>query len=469
MGISDFLATPRNNVVSSVMTFRTIDTDGMILSLKLRERACEAGKGNFPRKESQNFDAAEQEIVNEIEAEGRANLEEYLEHQKTYADRARDTGTEAALLQLAGAASDAIADFDRETRTGTDKLFGLRKQLAEAEDDLAAYRAEHGLRRPVWHQETSGSVFGILIFILAVEAALNGYFLGKGSQFGFVGGLLDAIIIAGLNIAVGFAVGWQVVPWTSYRALPARLISAAVFIGYLIAAVLFNLGVAHYRIAMAADPFTASETAWQMLRTAPLAVQDLESWLLFVMGSLFSLTAVYEGWKFEDPYHGYGKRYRHSQNAQRKYNSTKESLLYKLETIKLDAEEKIDDAARSISSRDGERAHIAAKSSALRLALDQQITHLQSAGRTLLQYYRSENLKCRADPESVPARFDIPWIYAPPKLNDVEVITVNPEVTNERMRRALEEAPRHRGELHEAYRVAKDKYLQIEEIVGVPK
>jgi len=466
MDVGEFLATPRSNVVSSVLTFPIIDTEGMIRSLRLRDRALEAGKSNLPGKDSESFDAAEQDIVKEIGAEGQKCFVDYLEHQKTYADRARDTGMEAALVQLGAAADAAIADFDRETRTGTDILYKLKRQVADAERDLEKFRNDHGLSRPVWHQQTLVSVIGTLIFILAIEGALNGHFLAKGSEFGFVGGFLDAIVIAAVNVAVGFIVGWKILPWTLFRVLPIRIVAALAFCAYLALAVYFNLGVAHYRIAMATDPFNASAKAFQFLLSAPLSIHDFQSWLLFGMGFIFSLTAVYEGWKTDDPYPGYGKRYRQSQDALATYSEIKDDLFNTLETIKIEAEEKLEDAARSLSSRDSERNHVAAKSYALRAAIEEHFSHLQAAGRTLLQYYRSENIRMRSDPASVPRRFDVPWIYVRPNLDEIGIVVRTPEEVANRIRRALEDAPTKRKELHGAYTQAKDKYLQIEDIVG---
>lgn len=63
MGWQDHFRKQRTNVVSSILEFKAIDTDGMIRSMRLRELARERGEKNLPSQDSEGFDSVEQSII----------------------------------------------------------------------------------------------------------------------------------------------------------------------------------------------------------------------------------------------------------------------------------------------------------------------------------------------------------------------------------------------------------------------
>ena len=140
MSLTDFAKTPRTNVVASVLEFPQIDTNGMIRKMDLLERARTQGARDLPDTESSGFDAIEKDIVNEIESEGNTQFNAYLSHQKTYADRANDSGVQALVIKLGSIASDAETDFERRTRVGTGDLYARKRHLIDTEKEV-----HHGL------------------------------------------------------------------------------------------------------------------------------------------------------------------------------------------------------------------------------------------------------------------------------------------------------------------------------------
>src|SRR5262249_35799852 len=150
---------------------------------------------------------------------------------------------------------------------------------------------------------------------------------------GLVGGFSQALIIACVNVFGGAITGRQIVPWIVHRNWSARALSALGFLIYLSADVAFNLAVAHYRNAVAKDPFEASAIAYQSFMADPTGIYDLQSWLLVLVGIIFSGIALYDGLLMDDPYPGYGKRMRHNLEALADYTTLKDQLLEDLEDI----------------------------------------------------------------------------------------------------------------------------------------
>ncbi len=462
MGFKDLFQTPRTNVVSSILQFPAIDTDGMIKKMRLNERAKEQGRANLPAAESQAFDAIEQSIANEIENEGKTQFDLYLSHQKTYAERANDTGIQALLLQIGATASSASTDFERNTRIGTTELYADRRAVIETEKELNRFRRRHGLDRPARDIGARTYKIGLLIFLLAIEAGLNGLFLQKGNVFGFVGGAFEALLIASLNIFFGVATGRFLLPSLTHRNWGVRIIAAFGAIVYVAAALAFNLAVAHYREAVAIDPFDASVKAYHTLLSTPLAIEDLQSWSLSLIGFIFSLIAAYDGLRMDDPYPGYGHRMRQNLSALDDYASLKDDLLGQLEEIKQSAEKTINDIVQKIETRQNEFGYTVRKSQALKAEMSQHFSHLETAGNTLLRHYRDENRKHRSAP--APARFDAPWTYQHPVLEDPMAGSPQGD-PEEALKKAFQDVPRERDRLHAAYRDALAEYARVDELV----
>lgn len=463
MGLADLIGRPRNAVVSSIMTFPAIDTEGMARRMRLAQRATEQGASELPATSSATFDSVEQEIVNEIENEAKTQFDEYLTNQRTYAARAADTSLQGIIAQLRSVAHDATTDLERHVNSGTDELYNLKRTVIEAEHELLRFRQHHRLTRPIRNQGGKPIKLGVLLIILLIETLLNGYFLGLGSSFGYLGGIFEAVFIAGLNVTIGWAFGRYAITWIVHRNILAKIAAIIGIVLYAGIALSFNLVVAHYRSALEVDPFSAHTAAYQTMLSSPFGIHDVQSWALFLMGCLFSLIAACDGYQWDDPYPHFGKHVRDSEAALDEYGAVKTDLFDELEDVKKGAEQKMDDLTRSLSSRDSEYHHVLQKNAALRSAMANHFDHLETAANTLLGTYRDANRRARKTPP--PERFDTVWTYDRPALDTVTMPSRNETVGQEVSRVVLEEAPKLRATLHDAYRKALSEYQRIDQLV----
>lgn len=465
MSIFDHFKKPRTNLVPSILEFPAIDTDGMVRRMRLRELGRERGQKNLPSSDNDVLDSVEQSIINEIENEGKTQFSSYLDHQKTYAERAGDASIHSLIVSMATVAGDAITDFERKTHIGTSNLYALKRDLIESERTLNNFKKQHGLERPARDLDNKSIKVGLLILILALEAVLNGFFLSQGSDLGLIGGMMQALLIAAINVFVGVVVGRLMLPWIFHRNYTARVVATLGVGVYLAANAGFNLAVAHYRNAMASDPLEASTLAYRSLLAHPLGIYDLQSWALFIVGFAFSLIAAYDALRMDDPYPGYGMQTRQNRETIEEYNALKDELLAELHLIKKTAEEKMDDLARNIQTRQSEYSFILKKSHALREAMIQHYVHLESAVNTLLSYYRDENRSHRNSP--APARFNTRHTLQRPIFGIPGLTDPNTEEPEEALRRALEELPKHRESLHNGFRKAYAEYKRIDDLVSI--
>ena len=81
-------------------------------------------------------------------------------------------------------------------------------------------------------------------------------------------------------------------------------------LSYVMVALALNLAIAHYRDVAQISSAQADVQAVQAMLSAPFGLRDLQSWLLLGMGAFFSVLACIDGFKFDDPYPGYGRKHR---------------------------------------------------------------------------------------------------------------------------------------------------------------
>jgi hypothetical protein len=151
------------------------------------------------------------------------------------------------------------------------------------------------------------------------------------------------------------------------------------------------------------------------LRSAPLEIQDLQSWILFGMGTLFAVIAFLDGLWMYDPYPGYAALEQRLITKREAYIATRADLIDELREISSEFRDEMDELAHDLSVRRSEHDAILAHRARLIHLFQQHQAHLERAANVLLQTYREANVKARsAEP---PARFALPY-----SLEKVEVV-----------------------------------------------
>ena len=149
------------------------------------------------------------------------------------------------------------------------------------------------------------------------------------------------------------------------------------------------------------------------LLTAPYALTDINSWLLFALGFVFSLIAMADGLMFFDPYMGYAGLERRWIEATRQFADVRGELIERLRDIREDATEAMNEAARDLSVRRSEYDSLLQGRARLAQRFDQHQNQIEQTSRALLEIYREANRKARSTP--APGYFAKP--YAMERIN----------------------------------------------------
>ncbi|WEX74145.1 hypothetical protein PYH37_001530 [Sinorhizobium numidicum] len=394
---------------ASTDIFPILDVEKISRSLELHERGTENGAANRPVKSARALDDVEQRIVAKVEEEKKTSYQLLEDQFHTFSDRLRNLDFEGQFGLIRQANASSLSDFKAEVASGVDELHGLRRDLKIAEDELSSFKQKHSLDRAA--KVTSSAAWGfkvsLLVLLLFLETALNGNFLARGSEQGLVGGITEAFTFAFLNIGSAVLLAFFCVRYLVHRGFFPKFLGLLGLVAYCAIAIGINLALAHYREASATTLSLAGTEVMRRLSESPLTLSELNSWMLFGVGLMFSAIAFVDGCLLTDPYPGFAGVQKRLHIARQRYIDRKQDLIDDLRDIRDDHNEKVEQIIRDLSMRRQEAlAIISHRSRGAELFIQHQ-NQLERAANSLLTIYREANRQARTEPE--PKYFSAPY------------------------------------------------------------
>jgi hypothetical protein len=394
----------------SLEIFPALNVEKIAEDMALAKLGSERGGREEPAADSSSADEVETRIVEYVEGEKNAAHGVLLDELRTYKERLTGLDFEGRFATIRQAAPSAVSEFRAEAAQGRDELHSLRRHLRDLELERDEFLRRHRLKRTA-RSATGGSLtlkVGVLLALFVFEVFLNGFFLAKGSELGYVGGAVEAFTFALLNVGVSFLIGAVGVRELNHRNYFRKLLGLISLIAYMAFAIALNLALAHYREAAGSLASDAGREVLVRLRTTPLAIADLKSWLFFGLGLLCSLIAFADAFLIFDPYPGYGGLEKRRASAHDAYIKRKNDLIEQLLAIRDDAISILEEANRDLSVRRAEHdAILDGRARLVRLFAAHQ-SHLDRAANALMAVYHEANKRSRKTPP--PSRFSTPYV-----------------------------------------------------------
>ena len=465
--IRALLTNPTHHYRPATTIFLDLSVDRLADQFGLVARGTERGSENRPTSDAQTLDDVEHQIVERIEAHKQDANALYLDHLHTYDERLNALSFEERFATIQQAAPEAVGDFRAEATVGRDELFVLRRRLNESEIERERFRARHRIERPA-RLSSLGKIIlkiGVLAILFIIEVVINGSFLAKANIGGLLGGAAQAVTFAALNIIASFFWGMVLIRLVNRRNYFLKLIGALSFLAYLAFAVALNLTLSHLREippAVSLGDHVGQEVLHRLL-TAPVGLTDINSWILFAIGFVFSLIAMADGLMFFDPYLGYAGLERRWIEATRQFSDTRGELIERLRDIREDATEAMNEAARDLSVRRSEYDSLLQGRTRLAQRFDQHQNQIEQTGRALLEIYRGANRKARSTP--APDYFARPY-----HMERISYAGGEPSASaRENLRSMIAETQALLGEqikaIHQAFDQAVRTYREIDELL----
>lgn len=451
----------------STNVFAELNLDALAAEIEIDREATLRGKKNVPSSDAKDLDDIEVKIVASLEAQRSKAHQNLNEQFRTYDERLSKYDSIGYPSKIQTTAIEACGDLYVEVRRGLDALYDLRKQLIGEEVSLDRFRRQHRRLEPAHYPDSKIFHIAFVLLLLLVESFANGKFLAQGDEGGLVGGVTIALGIAAANVGLGFFVGYKLLPWIAHRSASGKLFGGVMLILYVALMLVINFGAAHYRdavlqVANGSDLDPAS-AALVTLKADPFGVADLKSWLMLGMGLAFSVMSAYDGWKFDEPYPGYGARWRRVSQLRADYASEKERLERMLEQTKDEAVEAMEEAIKDLTRRSEEIRAIGSARRNLLALCAQHLTYLQDCANQLATRYREKNKQFRAAPapDYWQRRISLAPIALPVVGNEDDKAW---QRFDRERRKAQEALVGKTEELMGEYRSAIDRYHTIEQL-----
>lgn len=451
--------------------FLDLNADRIAEELQLAKIGAERGTENRPAQDALTLDDVEHQIAERIETHKNHAHSLYMDQQHTYDDRLNGLNFEERFTTIQQAAPEAVSDFKAEAALGRDDLHALRRKVRDSEQERESFRDRHRLTRPARLSSQGKSVMkiGVLAVLFVLEVVINGSFLAQSNIGGLLGGAVQAVSFAALNILVSFLCGLVPIRLINRRGA-LKLLGLVSLLAYLAFACVLNLTLAHIREIPPSLSDDIGQQVLTVLMTSPLNLNDINSWVFFGIGFTFSIVAMADGLLFTDPYFGYGSVEKRWLEAQTHYTDGKSDLIERLKDIRDTASQAMNDAARDLSVRRAEYDAIVQARSRLNHRFGEHQSQIERTARTLLSIYREANRKSRKTP--APAYFSVPYA-----LDRITYASGTPDgTTRDQLLKAINESQELlKGQIqsvHAAFDEAVRSYGEIDQFIpekhGVP-
>lgn len=374
-----------------------IDVQKIAKNRRLKEEGARLGAAGVPLDTETSLCAPETQAVLAIE-QARTD---YIEWGQLRLKSLNGELTRLDVTQTLTAAAESADEFERLAGADITANASSIKQLEEVatsrQQELERFRKEHNrLDLPHYLQglhKTLAWVFAV--FLIAVEALLNASFFAKGLSGGLIDGFAEAAIAASLNVLVCLAAGSTVVRYVNHVKIGPKLfgiVMSALTVAFVL---VLALMVAHYREALVMGLEDAQSVAIQTFLAEPIALKEVSSWYLFLIGVLFGAFAVWDGYKIDDRYPDYGKLYRRTLEAVEAYTAALGELHEHLSELKKTMLANIDRALSHSGSSIVSYKNVISDKERCNGDLSNMIKDSPAMLNALLAEFRTENIVAR--------------------------------------------------------------------------
>ncbi|WP_226702337.1 ABC transporter permease [Microbulbifer elongatus] len=364
-------------------------TKAAISALKIEQRVERDVKAGIPEVDRRNHTESEESMRSYVVREiiGRVHENRQNELDKELADR-----SDVDIRQLHQEMKNTESLVEKSIAGRLANLVGGLKQRAQEYSalrmDLEMFRQRNGLTREAVYRESKLLHFSVIFFIVIVETVLNAFFLSKGSDLGLVGGFFQAFIISMINLGFAAFLAFSL-RQSFHQNIFRKILSGTLFLMLLATAVVFVLGVGHYREALEANPFTASQMAMTTLQAQPLGIQDFNSWIMVVVSGIALILLAAKFFVVDDRYPGYTAITRRVKQYHKAWREAHEDAIESVSELAEDLQETISDTEKTIRAQFIQFKASIERSEEIHRHYHEDIIKAQGLLDELVRYYQS--------------------------------------------------------------------------------
>jgi hypothetical protein len=138
--------------------------------------------------------------------------------------------------------------------------------------------------------------------------------------------------------------------------------------------------------------------AWQRFAANPVGFGDVFSWILVMLAVIFGIFASYKGYRFDDPYPGYGELDRELNTRRAAYETAKAAYSRRVDEVFDRVVQEQAHLFADVKSNIEYFQQLVSRSDDQRRTFVRDVAEIQDACNILLQRYRQTNARARVSP-----------------------------------------------------------------------
>lgn len=416
--------------------FPPLDKERIRKTTHLIERAEIDGANEHPASTSDEETSTEQTIHKKCEERQREYMQNYDERQQRNVSRLykiRESWGVDAVQDRLRELGDRVITEGKAAQGPITTSAGDLKSLA---GELHHFRHQHRLldRTPVFQDQWTCWLVVLVAFL--VELTFTAFFLKESGGLPTVVALSAAYCFLNCVVPLYIANLWG--RWISYQweLFPLRKLTGwLVIIVTLGLGSLLNLLVGHYRSAaldLAAADYeqydleslieiteqvsNISVTAWNNFQASFLGINDVWSWLLAILGYVFFVAGLIEGYLKDDRYPEYGEKTQRYSEQREKYDTKVSELIEELQELRKKGTESIENEKRKLLDSFSRDSELRASIYPFQGQCERACQALSDDYQELINQYRQINVEIRKTPTP-------PYFQRKPQLSRVMMPT----------------------------------------------
>jgi hypothetical protein len=388
--------------------FKPFD-DSIMDKHDIDSRAKDDAGFEIPTQTSLKLSPAEVAITREIESfysanlqtTNRAGLEDKLQSNESLRKADGHSG------QISSLEIDLNALYLKNKAILTD----LYSKYKKDSNFLSFFQKENKLYEPATLKSSSAKTLAIIIVtaMFLFESSVNTGFLTGSISGGILGALSLAGVVSFINIVASFLLGRFVIPNLLHVKKSRVNFSRLVLLFYTPLVIYINcaLGVFRSLSQAATETFNSEKLAEAALQAAwpfnDFGTNSVESNALIIIGLLFAVIAILDGFYFDEPYPSYGNVTKKANESEATFNAAKEKTFDLLYAKQKAGNDQLTDYKDKRAKANLDWAFTIDSVQAGFSAYPSWVNSLRKKGNSFLNSYRAENKRYRNTPE--PAYF----------------------------------------------------------------
>jgi hypothetical protein len=401
--------------------------------LGITKRAILQAKNELPRSTDPPYDGPQRQIITYIEGEISTITSESRNVLSRLTHQIENFDLTIYVTEISTLAGELKKSLNNHLEHGTTTLKTSRDASVRMQSQLDQFRRDSNLLlRQAEFPDSHFKLWALLVMLVFLESIGNAYFFMSDGLRSGLDGFAMALVLAVVDITVVFNLG-KLVRFCNHIHLGKKAFGLLCGLACSVWVVCYNLIVAHFREINPSSEYSAMTMAFTRFQENPLVFDDGTTWFLVILGALFSIFAILDGYYWDDPYPGYGKLVRTQRELEDEYNFHRKDVDMTAEELRQTFQARVRDIPIKAHSHIVGFQNAVQTRAVMSANIRAFVLHYQQCCNTLLQMYQDENQRTRTTAPPTYFNQRESWIY-----ETIPVLADNLDRDNQRLAEANE-------------------------------